>query len=84
MPTIHVLLGWRLFFYANEGNEPVHVHCRKSDMERKYWIDENNFDIQEAYSYGISPRDKKSKYVKSYLSTSITIADQWKEFEKRR
>ena len=50
MPTILVLLGWRLFFYANEGNEPIHVHCRKGGVECKYWIDVDNFDIQEAYS----------------------------------
>ncbi len=38
MLTILVILGWRLFFYANEGNELIHVHCRKGDMECKYWI----------------------------------------------
>jgi Domain of unknown function (DUF4160) len=31
MPTILVMLGWRLFFYANEGNEPLHVHCRNGE-----------------------------------------------------
>ena len=61
MPTILVLLGWRLFFYANEGNEPAHVHCRKGDKECKFWIDEDNFDIHEAYSYGMSPRDNNEK-----------------------
>ena len=59
MPTIPVLLGWRIFFYANEGNEPIHVPCRKGDIECKYWTDIDNFDIQEAYSYGLSPRDRK-------------------------
>ncbi|MCG6536745.1 MAG: DUF4160 domain-containing protein, partial [Syntrophales bacterium LBB04] len=29
MPTILLIMGWRLFFYANERNEPIHVHCRK-------------------------------------------------------
>ncbi|MCI5158037.1 MAG: DUF4160 domain-containing protein [Candidatus Electrothrix sp. AUS1_2] len=38
MPTVLMLSGWRLFFYANEGNEPVHIHCRKGDMECKYWL----------------------------------------------
>ncbi len=33
MPTILLIMGWRLFFYANEGNEPIHVHCRKGDTE---------------------------------------------------
>jgi hypothetical protein len=48
MPTILLLLGWRIFFYANEGNEPVHVHCRKGEKECKYWLDRENFDLEEA------------------------------------
>ncbi|WP_337287832.1 DUF4160 domain-containing protein [Candidatus Methylomirabilis sp.] len=26
-----MILGWRFFFYANERNKPIHVHCRKGD-----------------------------------------------------
>jgi len=33
MPTILLLAGWRLFFYSNEGNEPIHVHAEKGEME---------------------------------------------------
>ena len=61
MPTILVLLGWRFFFYANEGDEPIHVHCRKGGVECKYWLDVDNFDIQEAYSYEMSARDKSNR-----------------------
>ncbi|WP_203978663.1 DUF4160 domain-containing protein [Geobacter sp. SVR] len=39
MPTILFILGCRLFFYANEGCEPLHIHCRKGDMECKFWLD---------------------------------------------
>ncbi|MEI8189111.1 MAG: DUF4160 domain-containing protein, partial [candidate division NC10 bacterium] len=39
MPTILVILGWRLFFYANERQEPIHIHCRKGNAEAKYWLD---------------------------------------------
>lgn len=59
MPTILQIWGWRLFFYANEGNEPIHVHCRKGDKECKYWLDKNIFDIEEAMSYNMSSRDKR-------------------------
>jgi hypothetical protein len=51
MPTILVILGWRLFFYANEGDEPIHVHCRKGDMECKYWLNRESFDLEEAFAY---------------------------------
>ena len=80
MPTILVQLGWRLFFYANEGNEPIHVHCRKGDIECKYWIDEDSFDIQEAYSYGMSPRDNK-QIRKIIFEHFEYIVEQWKEFQ---
>ncbi len=51
MPTILYVMGWRFFFYANEGNEPIHIHCQKAEMECKYWLDNINFDLDEAYSY---------------------------------
>ena len=57
MPTILLILGWRLFFYANEGNEPIHVHCRKGEMECKYWLDRDNFDIDEAFSFNMASKD---------------------------
>ena len=53
MPTILEILGWRLFFYSNENNEPIHIHARKSGMECKYWIDVKGFDIHEAYSFDL-------------------------------
>ena len=47
MPTVLVVQGWRFFFYANEGNEPMHVHAVKGDAECKYWLDAIRFDIEE-------------------------------------
>ena len=38
MPTILFIYGWRLFFYSNEGTEPMHVHAEKGDMECKFWL----------------------------------------------
>lgn len=29
MPTILFIYGWRIFFYSNEGNEPIHVQQKK-------------------------------------------------------
>jgi meiotically up-regulated gene 157 (Mug157) protein len=83
MPTILMLLGWRLFFYANEGNEPPHVHCRKGDMECKYWIDIENFDIQEAYSFRLSPKDKRE--IRKILFQNLDyIMDQWQKFQMKQ
>ncbi len=53
MPTILRLLGFRFFFYSDEGNEPPHIHVEKNDGRGKYWIDPvkkdymKNFNKQE-------------------------------------
>ncbi|MEW6756035.1 MAG: DUF4160 domain-containing protein [Candidatus Latescibacterota bacterium] len=36
MPTILLISGWRLFFYANEAGEPPHVHRRPGETECRY------------------------------------------------
>ena len=56
MPTILIVSGWRLFFYSNEANEPMHVHARKGDAECKYWIRPELFDIEEEFEFNCSPR----------------------------
>jgi len=50
MPTVLVILGWRLFFYSNEGSEPVHIHAEKGDMECKFWLLVNEVEIREAFA----------------------------------
>ncbi len=56
MPTILMVLGWRFFFYSNEGNEPVHVHGSKGDAECKYWLKPEYYEIEEAWSHNLTPR----------------------------
>jgi len=29
MPTVLYVRGWRLFFYANEGTEPIHYIVKR-------------------------------------------------------
>lgn len=53
-----MILGWRFFFYANERNEPIHIHCRKGDAEAKYWLEVAGFQVVEAHAYNMSPADK--------------------------
>ncbi len=59
MPTILYIHGWRLFFYANEGNEPPHIHARKGDTECKYWLQPDSFDIIEDYAYNLSQAQRR-------------------------
>ena len=73
MPTILEILGWRLFFYSNENDEPIHIHARKAGMECKYWIDIKEFDIKEAYSFGLRIKIK-DKFVELFLIILIILS----------
>jgi hypothetical protein len=83
MPTILTMSGWRLFFYANEGNEPIHLHCRKADMECKIWLNRENFDFEEAFVYNMSTKDKRQirKIIHEHFEY---IEEQWDKFQRRR
>jgi len=83
MPTILFVMGWRFFFYSNEGSEPLHVHCKKGDMECKFWLDSLNFDVEEAYSYNMNSSNKREvkKIIFEYFDF---IEAEWNKLQKER
>ena len=60
MPTILHIHGWRLFFYANERNEPPHIHARKGGADCKFWLHPESYDIEESYAYRLSAADRRA------------------------
>ena len=82
MPTILLVMGWRFFFYSNERNEPIHIHCRKAEKECKYWLDTENFDVQEAYGYSMNTKDKREvkKIIFEYFEF---IEQEWNKFQEK-
>ena len=76
-------MGWRFFFYANEGDEPIHIHCRKAEKEAKYWLDTKNFDVLEAFT--IKMNNKDIRQVKKIIYDHFElIEDEWNNFQKER
>ncbi|NCO74834.1 MAG: DUF4160 domain-containing protein [Cyanobacteria bacterium] len=79
MPTVLYFKGWRLFFYANEGNEPIHIHCQKADKECKYWLDVDFYDIREAYLYGMNNKDVRE--IKKIIYQNFDdLVEAWNNF----
>jgi len=83
MPTILVMLGWRFFFYANERNEPIHVHCRNGGCEAKYWLDVDTFEAIEAHAYNMSSADKRT--VRRIIFEHFDyIVSEWRRFQEKK
>jgi hypothetical protein len=38
MPTIFELGPYRFFFYANDLNEPPHIHVQRERFKAKFWL----------------------------------------------
>lgn len=56
MPEVFRKLGFVFFFYANEGNEPMHIHVRKAGGFAKYWIE----PIELEFSQGMKVNELKT------------------------
>jgi len=59
------------------------VHCRKGDLECKYWLDRDNFSLKEAFSFSLSPKDRREirKIIYEHFEY---IEQQWDEFQRRK
>lgn len=79
MPTILFVKGWRLFFYANEGSEPIHIHCRKGDKECKFWLDVDLYEARDAYLYNMNNKDIRE--VKKIIYQNFDdLVEAWRNF----
>ena len=38
MPTVLRIGAFRFFFYANEGQEPAHIHVQADNRLAKFWL----------------------------------------------
>jgi hypothetical protein len=47
MPEVFRTEGYVFFFYANENNEPMHVHVRKAGGFAKFWVEPVVLDRSE-------------------------------------
>lgn len=82
MPTVLMIFGWRIFFYSNEGNEPIHVHAQKAEMECKYWLISETFEIVEEYNFNMKPSDKR-EIRKIIFEHFEYIIQQWNLYFKK-
>jgi hypothetical protein len=83
MPSVMQMLGWRLYFFANERNEPIHIHCDKAEVRCKFWIDIDDFNIRIEYALNASPRDLREIKKIIYQNFDL-IVEAWNKFQERK
>ena len=79
MPTILFVRGWRVFFYSNEGNEPVHIHATKGESECKIWIRIDLYDIEFAWEHSLTPRLKREIRKIAFEHFDL-IVEEWNKY----
>jgi len=79
MPTILRVLGFRFYFFSQEGNEPPHVHIDKDAGTLKVWLD----DLSVASSEGLKPAEIRAalRITREYR---IVLLETWHEFQNRK
>lgn len=73
-PEVFRKFGFVFFFYANEGQEPMHVHVRKAGGFAKFWIE----PIELEFAQGLKVQDL-SKAQELILENSGLIKSKWDE-----
>jgi len=75
MPTILVKDGFRLYFFANEGKEPIHVHVQYQAMTAKFWIK----PIQLAKNCGMNANELSKARIIVRENENL-IEEKWNEY----
>ncbi|MCB0611211.1 MAG: DUF4160 domain-containing protein [Lewinella sp.] len=75
MPTVLNILGFRFFFYSNEGNEPPHIHVEKGNGYGKYWLE----PLERDYMNNFSPRDEH-KVDEIVQEQKVNFLNKWYEY----
>jgi hypothetical protein len=82
MPTVLYIFGWRFFFYSNEGEESVHIHAEKGDMECKFWLLPEEIEIKEAFAHNLTPAARRE--VKKIIFQHFDmLVEAWDNYFKK-
>jgi len=70
---------YRLYFWSNENDEPLHVHAESSDGYAEFWLDP--VSVKDEGSYNETQRRKAGRMVEKFQNECL---EAWREFNERR
>jgi hypothetical protein len=79
MPTCLRIRGYRFYAYAEEGNEPAHVHIDKGSGTMKVWL----ADISVVFSEGLKPAEIRTALA-LVRENPFGLQQPWNEWQSRK
>jgi len=75
MPTVLRIGPYRFFFYADERQEPPHIHIVAAEDEAKYWL----APVQQAWNQGF--RSGELKEIEAIIAANLNLLlEAWNDF----
>jgi hypothetical protein len=75
MPTVLRIGPYRFFFWADEGQEPPHIHVVAAEREAKFWLN----PIELARNDGF--RSRELKEIEGLIVAHLQLLlEAWNEF----
>jgi hypothetical protein len=82
LPSLFSVCGYKVYFWSNEGDEPIHVHISKGSPipnATKVWITKTGGCIV-ANNNGHIPRNDLNELLDIVSAQSFYICESWKRF----
>lgn len=82
MPNIFTVSGYKVYFWANENNEPIHVHISKGTPvpnSTKIWLTRNGGCIVADNKSNI-PQHELNELLEFISAQFFLICAKWKDF----
>lgn len=83
MPSLFTVSGYKVFFWSDEGNEPVHVHiCKKAGDRKnstKFWLTRRGGVILAYNGARLSEKDLH-KFEEFLQAQYFIICSKWKQY----
>lgn len=75
MPTVLRIGAFRFFFYANEGQESVHIHVQADNRLAKFWLQPVNL----ASSIGFNAKEL-NQLLGLVRENEVLFLEAWNDF----
>ena len=82
MPNLFTVSGYKIYFWSNENDEPIHVHVSKGQPvpnSTKIWLTRNGGCILADNGSKI-PKSELNKLMEFISAQFFLICAAWKEF----